>query len=190
MDHVAQRVILKTAAATTLNSFSQAFIVALSGVTAVLTRLWLLDAGGELRLAGSFGRPVGGGSYNRLDGEFARMTPGTGKIGQMCVSREPFVARSLRGDESWLVNRDWIARQAVRAFLGYPLIAGDEVIGALAIFDRATPSDATLETLQFLADYAALRVIDLRERAALQAHRLASAESAPRSPADSSRTRF
>jgi transcriptional regulator with GAF, ATPase, and Fis domain len=167
------RLVLQTTTATTLAAFCQRLVAALNGPTGVLTRVWLADRGGLLQLTGSAGFPVGGGTYNRLDGAFAAIPAGSGKIGQVCERREPVIVRSIRGDEPWLANPGWIARQGVRAFIGHPLIADNDVVGVLAIFDRATPSDEMLETLQFVADYAALRVVDLRERALLQARVLA-----------------
>ena len=51
---------------------------------------------------------------------------GAGKIGQIAATRTPCVVRSIRGDEEWLANPGWIARQGVRAFPGLPAtIAGD-----------------------------------------------------------------
>lgn len=168
-----RHLVRQTIRATTPEAFCQRLVVALNGPTGVLTRVWLTGGDGMLHLTGSAGFPVGGGTYNRLDGAFAGIPAGSGKIGQMCERREPFVVRSIRGDEPWLANPAWIARQGVRAFIGYPLIADSDMVGAMAIFDRATPSEETLDALQFVAEYAALRVVDLRERAVLQARVLA-----------------
>ena len=159
--------IVAAARARTLNELAQTIAGALLRPGVVLSRVWLSD-GGELCLAGSVGAPTGGGTYSRLDGQFGRVPAGVGKIGQIAQTRTPLVVRSIRGDEDWLANPGWIARQGVRAFLGYPLIASTEVVGVLAVFDRAAPSDATLDEVQFVANYAAARIIDLRERAALR----------------------
>lgn len=141
----------------------------LAAPSGVLARVWLLDGDGQLRLAGSAGAPAGGGTYNRLDESFARITCGAGKIGEIAAARTPRIVRGIRGDEHWLVNPGWIARQGVRAFVGYRLVAEDTVVGVRAVFDRAVPSDAALDELRFLADYFALRVVDLQERARLRA---------------------
>jgi transcriptional regulator with GAF, ATPase, and Fis domain len=168
-----KRLLLQTAQDTTPDAFCQSLVAALNGPTVVLSRIWVADPTGLLLLTGSAGSPVGGGTYSRLDGAFAGIPVGTGKIGQMCERREPLIVRSIRGDEPWLANPGWIARQGVRAFIGHPLIAGHDVVGAMAIFDRATPSEETLDALQFVADYSALRLVNLRERAVLQARMLA-----------------
>ena len=76
---------------------------------------------------------------------------------------------SLRGDEDWLANPAWIARQGVRAFVGHPLATDHEVLGVLAIFSRSRPSDADLADWEFLARFTTARLFDLREREALHA---------------------
>jgi transcriptional regulator with GAF, ATPase, and Fis domain len=143
-------------------------VTALMRPGVALSRIWL-SARDHLQLAGSAGAPTGGGTYSRLDGQFGRIPAGEGKIGQIAQAGAPLIVRSLRGDEDWLANPGWIARQGVRAFLGYPLIHAREVFGVLAIFDRAACGDETIAEIEFVADYAAARLKDLRDRAALQA---------------------
>jgi transcriptional regulator with GAF, ATPase, and Fis domain len=80
----------------------------------------------------------------------------------VATTREPRIVRGVRGDEDWLANPAWSARQGVRAFLAYPLIAGGEVLGVMAVFDREIPSETALVNLLFLADVAAARMAHLR----------------------------
>jgi len=133
----------------------------------VLARVWL-SADSVLRLAGSAGSPTGGGSYTRLDGTFSAIGVGDGKIGRIAATRTPLVVPSLRGDEEWLANPAWISRQGVRSFAGYPLASGDELLGVMAIFDRGRPSAEDVAQHELLARFAALRLIDLRQRDALK----------------------
>jgi len=155
--------VIQGARASTPDQLAHCVTNALLRPGVALARTWL-SAGADLHLAASVGAPTGGGTYARLDGQFGRVPFGVGKIGQIAATRTPLVVRSIRGDEDWLANPGWVARQGIRAFLGYPLISGDELKGVLAVFDRAAPSDSTLEEVQFLADYAAARLADLRER--------------------------
>ena len=129
--------------------------------TTVLARFWLIDTAGQLQLAASAGSPTGGGGYNRTDGEFSSIAAGHGKIGQIAATRQPLVVRGVRGDEQWLTNPGWVARQGVRAFIGLPLVAADQVLGVMASFERAIPSDDALDELQFVADFAAARLSEL-----------------------------
>lgn len=151
----------------------------LAGPSVVLARVWLADESQSLHLQGSAGSPTGGGSYNRLDGQFAHISRGSGKIGLIAESRSPFVVRGIRGDEDWLVNPGWIARQGVRSFVGYPLIASDHIFGVMAVFYRMPPTDDHLEALRFLADYMAACIAERRERAALQAELIPAEKASP-----------
>jgi transcriptional regulator with GAF, ATPase, and Fis domain len=183
--HGLHEALLAILAARTAQDLCGALCSTLSGHTTVLVRVWLIEPDGSFRLTGSAGAPTGGGSYSRLDGSFGRIHAGQGKIGRIAETGTPMVVRGLRGDEPWLVNPGWSARQGVRAFVGYPLLLdGETVLGVLAMFERAVPSDSTLQALGFVAQAAALRLIDLRERAELHARLLAFEEAlSPAEPA-------
>jgi transcriptional regulator with GAF, ATPase, and Fis domain len=136
-----------------------------------LVRIWTADPDGGLTLMASAGTPTGGGSYNRLDGEFREMAIATANIAAIVAGREPFVVQGIRGDEEWLTNPWWAARQGLRAFLAFPLIEDDRVEGIFAVFDREVPTADVLSQLQLLADITASRVAELQSRVArLPAH--------------------
>jgi transcriptional regulator with GAF, ATPase, and Fis domain len=120
-----------------------------------------------------------------VDGGFSRIPFGEGKIGGIAATRVSLVVPNLRGDEEWLANPAWIARQGVRAFVGHPMVVNDEVFGVLAVFDRARPSIDTLAAWEFLARYAATRLAQIRERDSLLA-RVKALESAAEPPLDPS----
>lgn len=160
-----RQLLIDAASASTIPDFARSVTAGLASSAIVLARIWLVEGDGALRLAGSAGTPTGGGHYTGLDGTFGRIAAGAGKIGRIAASREPFIVRSIRGDEPWLDNPGWIARQRARAFVGFPLVAGGETLGVLAIFDRDSPADAWLDEVRFLADYSAARLAELRTRA-------------------------
>ena len=159
--------LLDSTRAATLSALGHSIATCLCRPTVVLARVWLMDDE-ALQLTGSAGFPAGGGSYARLDGTFGRIASRHEPPGHITLSRTPLLVRSIRGDESWLANPGWIARQGVRSFLRFPLIAQDEVLGVLAVFDRSAPNEATLAEVRFVADFAAARVHDLQTRAALE----------------------
>lgn len=127
----------------------------------VLVRAWVADASGSLKLRGSAGTPSGGGSYSRIDGEFREMAIGDATIAAIAASRAPFIVSGLRGDEEWLTNPSWAARQGVRAVVVFSLVERDAVVGVLAIFDRSAPSSDVLAQLHLVADIAAARLAHL-----------------------------
>lgn len=161
--------LLGSTRADTLPALGRALANCLSRPSVALARIWFLDHD-ALVLAGSTGLAAGGGSYTRLDGTFGRIATRSDPPGHITLSPTPLLVRAVRGDESWLANPGWIARQGVRSFIRFPLIARDEVLGVLAVFDRSAPTEATLAEVQFVADFAAARVHDLRTRGSLDDH--------------------
>ena len=127
----------------------------------VLVRAWLADDTGRPTLRGSAGTPSGGGNYSRIDGEFREMAIGETTIAEITAARTPFVVSGLRGDEDWLTNPSWAARQGVRAFAAWPLVDNDAVVGALALFTRTALSSDVLAQLQLVADVSAARIASL-----------------------------
>ena len=127
----------------------------------VLARIWFVHGDGSLTLAASAGTPSGGGSYTRMDGEFRAMAIADAAVATIAAAREPFIVRGIRGDEEWLTNSAWAARQGVRSLLAFPLVVDLEVIGVLAIFDREMPDDDLLGSLSLVADIAAVRARQL-----------------------------
>lgn len=132
-----------------------------SSRSVALVRIWLADERGALRLRGSAGTPSGGGNYTRLEGEFREMAIGDAKIAEIAAARELYVVSGLRGDEEWLINPSWAARQGVRAFAAFPLVDGDTVVGVLALFNRAALSSDVIAQLHLIADITAARVVQL-----------------------------
>jgi transcriptional regulator with GAF, ATPase, and Fis domain len=188
--HADDSTILSILRATARPDVAQRIARAATGATVVLARVWLTTDGG-LHLAASVGSPTGGGTYSRLDGTFSRIDLGEGKIGRIAATRTSFVVTNLRGDEEWLANPGWIARQGVRAFVGHAMTVNDDVFGVLAIFDRARPSAETLALWEFLAQLAATRLAQIRDHDALVA-RVAALESSPaadRAPTESTSAR-
>ena len=161
MELALTRAALDVVRANSLASLARVACEVLAGTDAALARLWLVDDRGDLRLEASAGFPVGGGTYHRVDGTFGRIPSGTGKIGRIAASGEALIVRTVRGDEEWLDNPGWIARQGVRAFVGLPLVADGSSVGVIAVFARAPLSDGTLTDWQFFADLVAVRVTAL-----------------------------
>ncbi len=157
------------ARAASADDLAQRMVGAIDAPRVALARVWLTDAAGNLVLAASAGVATGGGSYGRLDGTHSRFAPGSGKIGRIAETGESLVVRGLRGDEDWLTNPSWVARQGIRSFVGLPIVADREVLGVLVLFDREWRADTEVADLRLLTDVAAARLSALRERDALLA---------------------
>ncbi|CAE6731856.1 sigma-54-dependent Fis family transcriptional regulator [Nitrospira defluvii] len=100
--------------------------------------------------------------YGRLDGSFHRFPLGERKIGRVATSGEPLRLAGLRGDEEWIADPDWFAREGVRTFAAQPLIFREEVLGVLALFDRGLLNEQAFEWLRMFADYAAVSIANAK----------------------------
>ncbi|NEQ34206.1 MAG: GAF domain-containing protein [Leptolyngbya sp. SIO4C5] len=107
-------------------------------------RIWLIEPGqSSLRLVAS------SGLYTHIDGSFARVPMGAYKVGKIAQNRVPFLSNQL-ANEPWVKDRDWAIANKIQGFAGYPLAAGDRVIGVLATFSHHRMAPEFLEVLQVL----------------------------------------
>jgi len=98
----------------------------------------------------------------RLDGAFHRFSVGERKIGRVAESGEPLLLSGLRGDEEWVADRGWLAREGIRTVAAQPLIFRGDTLGVLALFDRGALDPEALEWLRVFADYAAVSIANAR----------------------------
>jgi transcriptional regulator with GAF, ATPase, and Fis domain len=150
-----------------------------SGIAAcknvVLARIWLINPGDIcatcrfreecpdqtrcLHLVASAGNSRDQNvDLTRIDGAFRRFPLGVRKIGRVAASGEALLLPDLRGDEEWIADRDWFRRRKIRTFAARPLVFRGEVLGVLALFDRAVLSDIEFEWLRIFADHAAVSI--------------------------------
>jgi GAF domain-containing protein/DNA-binding CsgD family transcriptional regulator len=107
-------------------------------------RIWLVEPdGANLKLVAS------SGLYDRIDGSFARVPMGAYKVGKIAHNRVSFLSNNL-AEETWVKDRAWAIANQIRGFAGFPLIAGDRVIGVLATFSHGALTPEFLEVLQVL----------------------------------------
>lgn len=146
----------------------------------VLTRLWLaipdrscpLCRGVEdqtdtkaLHLVASAGQPNDRQTdYRRVDGGFHRFPIGERKIGRVALTGEALWLAGVKGDEDWIANPDWFAREGVRTFAAQPLIFQGAILGVLGLFDRSLLDAEAFEWLRIFADYAAVSIANARAR--------------------------
>jgi PAS domain S-box-containing protein len=117
---------------------------------AAFARIWSLEpAGNVLRLEAS------AGLYTHLDGEHSRVAVGAFKIGRIAAHRRPHLSNDVVTDPE-VSDPSWARREGMVSFAGYPLIAGDELWGVLALFGRRPLPTATLNALAAVADTVAV----------------------------------
>jgi len=107
-------------------------------------RIWLTDTHQQaLTLVAS------SGLYTHTNGSFAHVPMGAYKVGKIAQNRVPFLSNYLP-DEIWVKDRDWAIANRIQGFAGYPLMAGDRVLGVLAAFSHEALVPEFLEVLQML----------------------------------------
>ena len=130
---------------------------------ATLARIWTLNEEDDvLELQAS------AGMYTHLDGAHSRVAVGRLKIGEIARERKPLLTNDVPGDPR-ISDRAWATRESIAAFAGYPLLAGDHLVGVMALFSRSPFTTSTFDTLASVADSIAQGVERKRAEAALAA---------------------
>ncbi|HEY3355016.1 MAG TPA: HAMP domain-containing sensor histidine kinase [Polyangia bacterium] len=109
-------------------------------------RVWTVDDTGRVLLL-----RASAGLYTHIDGGHARVEIGRYKIGMIAQQRCPHLTNAVIGDPL-VPEQDWARREGLVAFAGYPLVAGDRLVGVMAMFARHALPPATLEALGSVAE--------------------------------------
>jgi transcriptional regulator with GAF, ATPase, and Fis domain len=105
------------------------------------------------------------GLTRRVDGPFRRFPLGARKVGEVALTRTPYVlSQDLAGAE--LAEPAWLVTHRVRGFAALPIVHGERCLGVLALFSRREIGSADLALLEGAARCAAAIVAAARERAA------------------------
>jgi PAS domain S-box-containing protein len=122
---------------------AQALVTHLDGAFA---RIWIVnEAENVLELQAS------AGCYTHLNGLHSRVKIGEHIIGRIAQERQPLTTNDVVHAEN-LTDTDWVRKEGMIAFAGYPLILKDRVIGVMALFARHTLTDNVLVELAPIAD--------------------------------------
>lgn len=129
---------------------------------AAFARIWTLNAAGDvLELRAS------AGEHTRLDGTHSRVPVGQWKIGLIAKEQKPHLTNRVFDDER-IADPDWARREGMVAFAGYPLIAGNELIGVMAMFARHPLTPADMQALEAVAHSVAVGIQKKRHKEALR----------------------
>jgi signal transduction histidine kinase len=104
--------------------------------------------------------------YTHIGGPHRRVAVGTPTIGLIAAERRPYLTNSVIGDPH-VGDEEWAKREGMVAFAGYPLIAGERLLGVVATFSRKPVSAMTFEALGAVARGIALGIETRRRAAAL-----------------------
>jgi signal transduction histidine kinase len=116
-----------------------------NNLNVVFARIWTLERGRRiLELQAS------SGLYTGLHGKYSRIPVGHFKIGLIAETRVPYLTNAVLGDPR-IRDQDWVKREGIVGFAGYPLLVDNRVIGVSAVFARLPIGPETLETLGSIA---------------------------------------
>jgi PAS domain S-box-containing protein len=107
------------------------------------------------------------GAQTPFDEEFRRTPLGTGLIGMIAQDRAPHLTNEVLNDPRTRI-RDWARASGVNGFAGYPLLAGDELLGVVATYSRQRLSENAITALRSVSDRMALVIQKHRAEKALQ----------------------
>jgi PAS domain S-box-containing protein len=131
-------------------------------IDAALARIWTLNpAEGILQIQAS------AGLYTHLDGRHSRVRIGELTIGWIAQERRPHMTNHVAGDER-ISDTEWARRERLVSFAGYPLMAGNELVGVLAMFARHPLTPADLQALGSVAHSVAVGIQKKRHKEALR----------------------
>jgi signal transduction histidine kinase len=131
---------------------------------AAFARIWTLNAEEQvLELRAS------AGLYTHLDGPHGRVPVGQFKIGRIAQERRSHLTNAVVGDPQ-VGDQAWAAREGMRAFAGYPLMVGGDLVGVLAIFSRRPLSDDDFQALATVSTSIALGIERTLTEDRLRAH--------------------
>jgi signal transduction histidine kinase len=119
---------------------------------AALARIWTVDANTEtLQLCAS------AGIETRLDGAYATLKLGEHKVGAIAEDGVPYLTNDVATDMH-VGRSEWVKREKIVAFAGYPLRIEDRIVGVMAMYSRRKLDHDTLNGLSAIADALALGI--------------------------------
>lgn len=111
-----------------------------------LSRVWLLDATGQQLIPdATFGQP------EEIDRDHRQSVGRDSKLGRIATTRTPYLTNSVPTDPHF-ADQEWISREKIVAFAGYPLAVENHTFGTLALYSRSWLSGRILEDLAPIAD--------------------------------------
>ncbi|MEK7776065.1 MAG: PAS domain S-box protein, partial [Planctomycetota bacterium] len=129
-----------------------------SNLDAACARIWTLNEKEDmLELQAS------AGVYTNKNGVHSLIPVGVMKVGLIARNRIPMVTNDL-SKYPYVSDPDWVRREGLVAFAGYPLIAKDRIVGVMGIFARKPIIESMLNALAAAADIIAMGID--RKRAA------------------------
>lgn len=156
---------------TRLELLGEVLQIVCDAADAALARVWLMGPGDScaacamrhecpdqtrcLHLAASAGVTA------RIDGQYRRFPLGARQVGQVAITRTPFIERD-RLSAIGVADRAWLAAHHIASFAAFPIGNAERCLGVLAVFSRHRLDDHELRLLAASAHHAAIAVSIMR----------------------------
>lgn len=129
-----------------------------------LAQIWTFNDGGPvLELRASAGTRTG------ADGTDGRMGIGHPIVSAIAETLTPQVG-SVHQIDPPLDDPDWVRREGIVSFAGYPLLVDSKLVGVMAIYSRRAFSPSALDSMAAMADAVAVGIERKRAEAELTRH--------------------
>jgi two-component system NtrC family sensor kinase len=110
------------------------------------------------------------GQHSHVEDFYSRIPLGISIIGFIAQTRQPYETNDVLNDVC-IGAKDWVQREGLVSFAGYPLIVEDRLVGVMALFCRQSLSEATFNTLGWIANSVAVAIDRIWAREALMSRR-------------------
>jgi len=110
------------------------------------------------------------GMYNPLDGLPEFLPIARFQVDRITQERQPYLTNNLL-DEANLNDREWLLQEGIVAFVGYPLVVENQLIGVMKLFFHQPVTEATFHALASVADEIALGIERKQVEQALERER-------------------
>lgn len=104
-------------------------------------RLWFVDNSRKWLIL-----KFSSGKYKRIDGDFAKVSIDSLKIGPIAKTRKPVVTNDVAND-SRIRHPEWTKKEKLKSFAGYPLVYKGQSVAVLAMFSRKKLTHVDFEIL-------------------------------------------
>lgn len=124
----------------------RAMLALVKHLDGAFARVWTLNAA-DLMLE----LQASSGIYSHINGPHGRIPVGTLKVGKIARDGAPQISENLLADPD-ILDKDWVARERMAAFIGFPLFLEGNLVGVMALFSRQRLPEDAMELLGQVAD--------------------------------------
>ena len=115
-------------------------------VDAALVRIWILDEVAQVLVL-----QVSAGLSTNIKGTHATIAIADDHIGRIARDRLSHMTNAV-SDDPRIKDQDWVRREEMIAFAGFPLLIEGRIIGVVALFSRYSLTDVALMALASVAN--------------------------------------